>query len=415
MTKVTILGGIGAVGRFSTKILAESDIFHEVVIGDIDINRAKTYSKELGDKVSAVKMDAMDSDSIRDAIKGSDVVLNTIGPFYKFEKKILETIIEVGVDYVDVCDDTGATYDALALGKVTKDRDISVLIGMGSSPGITNLLASFCAKNFLRTCESIDIYHTHGGELVEGAGVIGHRFYCMRQDVPIYIDGKMKNLTQVQAEDLVEEVEFINLKSDGILKCYPYPHPEPITMPIFMKGVGLKRVTNKGCVLPGEYYDLTRNIFSCGLDNIDPITVKGREITPYDFAISYLIKRRDEILKETNFGRARGCVKIVVSGKNEKDLDRTYIFSLISEGVGKGQAMGEGTGIPAALSTILMAQGKIKRKGVFAPETGVPLLEFMDLMKKTLNVDDSIKSKQSPIIIQKIDEFGKIELVNLPI
>jgi saccharopine dehydrogenase-like NADP-dependent oxidoreductase len=104
----------------------------------------------------------------------------------------------------------------------------------------------------------------------------------------------------------------------------------------------------------------------------------------------------------------------VVSGKNEKDLDRTYIFSLISEGVGKGQAMGEGTGIPAALSTILMAQGKIKRKGVFAPETGVPLIEFISLMKKTLNVDDSIKSKQSPIIIQKIDEFGKIDLINLP-
>ena len=415
MTKVTILGGIGAVGRFSTKVLAESEIFHEIVIGDIDIKRATAYSKELGNKVSAVKMDALDSDSIREAIKGSDVVLNTIGPYYKYEKKILETIIEAGIDYVDVCDDTGATYDALNLGKAAEDRDLSVLIGMGSSPGITNLLASFCAKNLLKTCESVDIYHTHGGESVEGAGVIGHRFYCMRQDVPIYLNGKMRNLTQIQAEELVEDVEFINLQSDGLLKCYPYPHPEPITMPIFMKGVGLKRVTNKGCVLPVEYYDLTRKVFSCGLDNIDPITVKGREITPYDFAISYLIKRRDEILIETDFGRARGCVKIVVSGKNEKDLDRMYIFSLISEGVGKGQAMGEGTGIPAALSTILMAQGKIKRKGVFAPESGVPLLEFIDLMKNTLNVDDSIKSKQSPIIVQKIDEFGKIELIDLPI
>ncbi|MHA1729447.1 MAG: saccharopine dehydrogenase NADP-binding domain-containing protein [Promethearchaeota archaeon] len=415
MTRVIVLGGAGAVGRYSTKVLANSDLFDEVVIGDIDIEKAKEIAAELGSKVTAIKVNAMDSKSIKTAIEGSDVVLNMIGPYYKFEKVILTAVIESGIDYVDICDDTGATYDALALDGAAKKAGITALIGMGSSPGVTNLIASFCAKNLLKSCESIDIFHTHGGEPTEGAGVILHRFYCMRQDVPIFMNGKLKNLSQEESEKLAEEIEFINLKSDGKLKCYPYPHPEPITIPKFMKEVGLKRVTNKGCVLPTEYYDLTRKIFAAGLDGTEPVNVNGKIITPYDFAVSYLIKKRGEILNETSFGEPRGCVKIVVSGKNKEDLDRTYIFSLVSEGAGKGQAMGEGTGIPAALGTILMAQGKIKQKGVIAPEIGVPVMDFFELMKTTLKIDNKVKEKRSPILIQEIDEKGNEKFIELPV
>ncbi len=84
MTKVTALGGVGAVGSYSTKIFANSDVFDEVVIADINIEKAKNMAATLGGKVSAVKVDAMDPESIKAAIKGSDVVLNTIGPYYKF-------------------------------------------------------------------------------------------------------------------------------------------------------------------------------------------------------------------------------------------------------------------------------------------------------------------------------------------
>lgn len=411
MTKVTALGGVGAVGSYSTKVFANSDVFDEVVIADINIEKAKNMAATLGGKVSAVKVDAVDPESIKAAIKGSDVVLNTIGPYYKFEKLILSTVIEMGINYVDICDDTGATYDALALDKEAKKSGVTALIGMGSSPGVTNLLAAFCSKTLLKETDSIDLYHAHGGEPTEGAGVIGHRFYCMRQDVPIFIDGKLKNLTQKEAEALREKVEFINLSSEGPLLVYPYPHPEPITLPMYIKG--LKRVTNKGTVLPEEYYNLTRKIFQAGLDSKEYINVNGHKIAPYNFAISYLIKRRDEILKEVNFGEPRGCVKIVVSGRNERGLARTYIFSLVSEGAGKGEAMGAGTGIPAAMGTILMAQGKIKGQGVLPPEACMNPMDFLNLMKNVLKIDKKDKNKSSPIIIQKIDEKGTIEKIEI--
>ena len=43
---------------------------------------------------------------------------------------------------------------------------ISALVGMGSSPGISNLLVKFCANALLREVELIDIYHAHGGDFL---------------------------------------------------------------------------------------------------------------------------------------------------------------------------------------------------------------------------------------------------------
>ncbi|MHC1591914.1 MAG: saccharopine dehydrogenase family protein, partial [Candidatus Helarchaeales archaeon] len=179
MTRIVVFGGCGAVGSYSSRILSNSDSFDEVVIGDINLEKASNLAKSLGSNVSAVQVNADQPDSIKNAVDDADVVLNCIGPFYRFEKVILSSVIEAGIQYyVDICDDTGATYDALNLDMAARDAGVLALIGMGSSPGVTNMLAGFAAKTLLKETDSIDIYHAHGGEPVEGEAVIGHRFYC---------------------------------------------------------------------------------------------------------------------------------------------------------------------------------------------------------------------------------------------
>jgi saccharopine dehydrogenase (NAD+, L-lysine-forming) len=356
--------------------------------------------------VSGIKFDAHDVKSIKSAIDGSDVVLNTVGPYYEYEKPILSTVIQLGINYVDVMDDTMPTYDALEMSEAAKDAGITALIGMGSSPGVTNLLASYAASDLLKECESIDMYHAHGFEPSEGPGVIGHRFYCLSNDIPVFLEGQAQMISQKDSVPLEEEVEFINL--EGSYRVYPYPHPEPITLPKFLKTKGLKRVTNKGTVLPQEYYDLTRAIHACGLYSTDPIAIKGQKVIPYDFAIAYLIKKRNEIISKQENREPRGSVKIVCKGKTKKGKEQTYIFSLVSEGVGKGQGLGEGTGFPAAFGAILMQQGKIKEKGVLPPEACVNIWSFIQLMKNALAIDDKTEAKKSPLIIESIDDTGTV-------
>ena len=45
------------------------------------------------------------------------MVLNAVGPYVKFGVPVLETIIEAGVPYVDVCDDHDATEELLKLNE----------------------------------------------------------------------------------------------------------------------------------------------------------------------------------------------------------------------------------------------------------------------------------------------------------
>jgi saccharopine dehydrogenase-like NADP-dependent oxidoreductase len=45
-----------------------------------------------------------------------------------------------------------------------RQAGVSALIGMGSSPGVANVLVKFCADSLLDEVEAVDIYHAHGGE-----------------------------------------------------------------------------------------------------------------------------------------------------------------------------------------------------------------------------------------------------------
>jgi saccharopine dehydrogenase (NAD+, L-lysine-forming) len=399
MAKVTVLGGCGAVGSVAVKTLAQSGVFSEVVIGDANIERARQMAKELGGGVTAFPCNAQDKPSVKQAVRGSDVVLNCVGPFYTTVKPILAAVMESGINYVDVCDDVDVTIDLLDMDASVKQAGITALIGMGSSPGLTNVVAKFAATALLDTTDSVDIFHTHGGEPFEGPGVIEHRFHCMSIPIPMYLDGKLQYVNYFEPDGLALRQTF-NFPYIGETPIYPYPHPEQITLPRYLK---LLRVTNKGSVLPEAYYNLTGEVCRLGLASKEPVQVKGQTVVPYDFAIAFIIRERDRILKETNFGGQRGCVSVIVRGtKDGKTLE--YRFHMAST----SQALGEGTGIPAAMGAILMQQGKVLGKGVLPPEACLNAFEFLGMATKMFARDAATKgSTQDSFIIEEVDELGR--------
>lgn len=405
MARIIVLGGCGVVGSIAVKTLVSLPDFTKVIIGDINIDKAHRLAEEIkSDKVLIRYVNASDRHMIKEAIKDVDVVLNCIGPFYIYGPKVLKVAIEAHKNYVDINDDVDATQEALKLDDQAKQANISALIGMGSSPGVTNLLAKFASNKLLDEVDSIDLYHAHGGEPVEGAGVIYHRIHSMSIDIPIFDEGEFKSVKFFEADGkaLQEVVEFHKL---GSFRVHPYPHPETITLPANIKGV--KRVTNKGTVLPPEYFYLITELVKLGLTDETPINVKGELISPLDFTISYILDKREKILKKTNFGIQRGCVKIVVKGKKSGNLHQ-FNFSLASE----GQAMGEGTGLPAAFGALLMQRGLIKCKGVFPPEACVEPLDFLNIMQEYLD-QDTTTGGESPLTIESIDAHGNTEQIRL--
>ena len=403
MTRITVLGGCGAVGSVAVRTLKELPDFDEIIIADINTEGAQTLADELGGECSALEVNAVDPKSIQSAIKGSNVVLNCVGPFYRFGPPILEAVIKSGINYVDVCDDVEPTQALLAMDSKAKKAKISALIGMGSSPGVSNILVRFAATQLLDRVDSVDIFHAHGGEPVEGAAVIAHRIHAMTSDIPMFLEGKERTVQFFDEEGIAlrEEVTFHKI---GTYLCYPYPHPETITLPNYIQ---CQRVTNKGTVLPNRYFNFIIKLVKLGLTSEEPINVKGTPVIPRDFSIAYIIEEREKILKETKFGKQRGCAKIVVAGQ-KKGKPHQYVFSLWSI----GQAMGEGTGIPAAIGATLMHRGKIPLKGVFPPEACVEPMEFLGVMQEYLKLD-TVTGGSSPLLIQSIDAEGNVKELSL--
>jgi saccharopine dehydrogenase (NAD+, L-lysine-forming) len=343
----------------------------------------------------------LDEPKLRALLKDADVVLNCTGPFYKFVKPILKAAIAEKKNYVDVCDDVDVTLEILDWDAKAKKAGVSCLIGMGSSPGATNLLAAMAAFNLLDSTDSIDIFHAHGGEPFEGEGVIGHRFHCMSIDIPMFLDGEMKYVKYFEPSGIAlrETFDFPLL---GPVPLYPYPHPEQVTMPRFIK---CKQVTNKGSVLPNQYYEMTRDLCGLGLGSKEAIEVKGKKVVPQEFATAFIIQERERILKAVNFGSQRGCVSVIVKGRKDGKA-RAFRFHLFSG----SQALGEGTGIPAAIGAIIMLEGKVTCKGVMPPEGMCKPMDFLALVPKVMTLDAKKEGGKSfgGVLVEQVDENGKI-------
>ncbi len=406
MSRIVVLGGCGAVGSVAVKTLANRPEVSHVVIGDMNDARAKELIATLGaERVSFRAVDAGDTASVKQAIAGADLVLNCVGPFYKTVKTILSAVLDAGINYVDICDDVDVTLDILKMDDAAKRAGITALIGMGASPGVTNLLAKFIAETQLDSTDSVDIFHCHGGEAIEGPGVIGHRFHCMSIDIPMFLDGELRYVRYFEPDGIAlrETFDFPVL---GPMPLFPYPHPEQVTLPRYLK---VRQVTNKGSVIPIEYYQLTAEMCRLGLTSKEPLQVGGQSITPYDFATAFLIRERDRILREQNFGMQRGCVSVVVKGIKASQPREVRIHMASSAG-----GLGEGTGIPAAIGALLVLSGKATTRGVIPPEGCLVPTDFIVLAGEIMSSGmHGSGLGRTPLLVEIIKADGSVEKMEM--
>lgn len=402
MSKVVVLGGCGGVGAVAVQALASDHYFDEVVIADLrgeDAQRAAAALAKAGDKAafSGVAVDAASAASLSSVIGGADVVLNCIGPFYRFGPPILQAAIDARVDYVDICDDLKPTERMLEMDGAARAAGISALIGMGNSPGLANVFARLCADVLLDQVESVDIMHIHGGEPDEGAAVIKHRIHAMMNDIPLFIDGKFIQVRQLEpsGQAFVQQTEFRNV---GTFPVYPYPHPETITLPKHIPG--LRRATNLGVIFPLSYFHLTQEMVRVGACTDEPLTVQGQKVVPLEFSVAHIQAQRPHRLREAGIQGPGGCLKVVVGGHKDGET-RTIVLSLSSKSAGAG----EGTGIPAAAGAVLMGRGDVTVKGVVPPEAAVQPFAVLGLAMEMWKTFGSSGGSGS-VHVEQIDAHG---------
>lgn len=406
MATIVVLGAAGGIGRIAARALAALEDAERIVLADRDLEGVRALAQAAGDpRLVPVALDAASPASLAERLREADVVVNCVGPFYRFGPAILEAAIAAGTDYVDVCDDLDATVRMLEMDGAARAGGVHALIGMGNSPGLANVLVRFCADHLLDEVRGADIMHVHGGEPDEGPAVVGHRIHAMTSEVPLFIDGRFVSVRMLE-ESGGAHVRRVDFPDVGTVPVYPYPHPETITLPRHI--TGLERATNLGVVVPLEYFQLTMDAVRLGICGEEPILVDGREVVPRDFAIAHILARRPALLEAAGMTGARGCLRVEVTGRRE-GAEHAYVFSMSSGERGAG----EGTGIPAALGATLMLRGGLGGEGVVPPEAAVVPADFIALAREVVprfGIGGGL-----PLRLEHRDAAGTVRVVDLPL
>ncbi|MBC8293771.1 MAG: saccharopine dehydrogenase NADP-binding domain-containing protein [Proteobacteria bacterium] len=226
--RVVVAGGAGDVGSNAVADLVESDGVESVVIADRDITAAAKLAEGLsgrGATVEALEVDANDHDQLVAAFSDCDVVASALGPFFRFEPLLAAAALAAGSDYVSVCDEwepAGQVLDQFHQPAV--ERGVTVLTGMGVSPGITNLVIARLI-NELDRADSADVYVYQPLDAGGGEAVLRHMLHIMSGYVYAWRGGED---AMIAACSESREVEFATA---GSLNTWNMGHSEPRTLP----------------------------------------------------------------------------------------------------------------------------------------------------------------------------------------
>ena len=236
---VIVLGGAGEMGRKAVSIISDFENIGELVVADFDLASAeKIVAKNASEAkipLKAVSVDVTDSEQLISLLEGNDIVLNMTGPFYRLGVPVLEAAIAAGCHYLDICDDWEPTIDMLALHELAVESDVIAVIGIGASPGISNILARVVCDRLDRVDDLYTVWPVDAGDergdaiqvvIEENQGASAAIVHWMQQ-----ISGEIEVVKEGQ---LVAQRPMLpvtlNYPNAGEGTGYTVGHPEPITL-----------------------------------------------------------------------------------------------------------------------------------------------------------------------------------------
>lgn len=386
--RAVILGGCGAMGSEATRDLATTSDFDEITIADLNREKAQALADSLNANtgrghVRAEYIDASDEDALVALLRKQDVVVNTMT--YHFGLHATRAAIRAGINYLDL----GGLHNTpkqLALDSEAQAAGVTIVLGCGATPGVTNILARRGADE-LDTVEAVHIAFASHRSMAPSPGLLdtmldefspeAARFY--------YEDGR---LVEVQPFDGARLIAF--QPPVGEQEVYFVPHSETHTLPRFIDK-GLRRVDVRGAWRP-ETMQALRLFLNYRLITSDSVQVNGTKLRAKEFLRAHLL----QAASNGHAGEAGDwafLLYVEVKGTRAgREATLTYRTSHPGMSDWGQQATAKMTGIPASIGAQLLARGEGRGTGVFAPEAVFDPTGFIaELARRGIRVEERIE------------------------
>ena len=348
-------------GSSAAVLLARHDDVDLVVL-DVDAARAEKVVANIG-RGEAGQADITGALAADLKASGAEAVAACIP--YRLNIPVMEACLEAGCHYADLGGLFHTTLKQLELHSRFEEAGISAVLGIGSAPGLTNILAKAGADR---------LDEVHSIDLLDGAVEPGGGFA-----LPYSADTVIDEFTMPAMVWEDGEMRELPAASGAIRYTFPDPigeqeafftlHSEPATLPTTVPGV---RDVRWRLALPVKIAEGFRLLVQVGLASEEPETVMSGTVVPRELLITLLnrLPESEDAPHDVECLDAR--VAGVKDGRAHTVVERA-MFRPTPEGLAAGSF---GTAIPIATVSRWQAAGRVPA-GVHPPETAVPVREFL--------------------------------------
>jgi saccharopine dehydrogenase-like NADP-dependent oxidoreductase len=356
--------------------LAQSKDVREIVVGDFDLTRAKEVARKFGGgKAKAVCVDVRKTGALARYLRGTETVLNCTQ--YYWNPAVMKAALQAQVHYLDLGGLFYTTRKQLKLNKKFKKIGKLAILGIGSAPGIANVMARYLADQLDR----VDFAGVYNGsrdfQTYADALSFGFSIATILDELTIAPMAFNKGrFAQQEHFSGAEEMTFP--QPIGKLVMRHSIHSEVATLPLSFKAKGIREASFKINYDP-QLIEAVRLLSGIGLLERKPVRIQGKEIAPRAF-LEQILKSRPPSGK---FPKDVETIRVVLRGKKGQraqtlSLDATTRYTTKPS----FSAVARDTGFPISVAAQMIARGSIRATGVHAPETTIPPREFLSEMNR---------------------------------
>ncbi|MFM1651797.1 saccharopine dehydrogenase family protein [Brevibacillus sp. B_LB10_24] len=373
--KAAVIGGAGIQALGTIYDLLENPQVEEVMIADISLEGAKMRVELIGDeRLTAQKVNILDENETASLLQGYQVVINC-GPA-QYCPHATRAALKAGVHYVDLGAWPEETKEQLSLFSQFEAKGITAVLGVGSAPGISNMMALYGVEQ-LDTVTDIDIIIAMKDFTRHTSPFVWPYLLDTILDEYVLNPIVVKNGEMVTIEPLMSEpVQF----DHPIGLAYPVYtiHPEPVTL--------FESFKNQGCLntsfriaLPEEFHQKVKFLVELGFGSTEPMEMAGAHVSPRQALLAVLSKLPREQTERKQFSVTRVNV---IGTKNHRKAKVTVELYVGSEKKWNIPAGALKTSVPPSIIAQMLARGQVERKGVFPPEQCIESRTFFGELAK---------------------------------
>ncbi|OGO37574.1 MAG: ATP-binding protein [Chloroflexi bacterium RBG_16_57_11] len=386
-----LLVGVGGVGEAISVIAKSKPWVEQIVLADYSLDRTKEVQAKLGDaaRFPAEFVDASQQKMIEELANKYqvDIIMNACDPLYNVP--IFDAAYNTGKNYMDLAMTLSEPHPedpfnqcGVKLGdyqferaRLWEEKGLLCIAGLGVEPGMADVFARYAQDYLFDEVEEIGVrdganIEVRGYEFAPNFSIWTTIEECLNPPV-IWEKGRGWFTTAPFSEPEVFEFP----EGIGKLEVVNVEHEEVLLVPRWVK---TKRVTFK-YGLGDQFINVLKTLHMLGLDNKEPIKVKGVMVAPRDVVAACLPDPAH--LGDHMFGKT--CAGTWVKGVKDGKPRQVYIYQVSDneECMQKWgcQAVVAQTAFNAVIGWDLLEHGVWKGAGVLGSEAFDPV-PFMNKM-----------------------------------